>query len=145
MTIGSLGQGFTNAVEIALPEKMLAFSFNTNDYNNVDHYTLLGDGCITEGITSEATSFAGHLDLEKLIAIYDNNKICLAGETKDTFTESIADKFKALRWRVIENIDGYNIEELTPAIIKAKESKDKPTLIEQTPKSIMVLSPSRFI
>ncbi len=82
-----------------------------------------------EGITTEAASLAGHLGLEKLIAIYDSNQICLAGETKDTFTESIADKFKALGWKVLENIDGHSIEELTPAIIKAKESKDKPTLI----------------
>ncbi|MEA2021818.1 MAG: transketolase [Candidatus Caldatribacteriota bacterium] len=131
VTTGPLGQGFANAVGMALTEKMLASRFNTDDYKIVDHYTytLLGDGCMMEGITTEAASLAGHLGLEKLIAIYDSNQICLAGETKDTFTESIADKFKALGWKVLENIDGHSIEELTPAIIKAKESKDKPTLI----------------
>jgi len=82
-----------------------------------------------EEITTEAASLAGHIGLEKLIAIYDSNQIYLAGKIKDTFTESIADKFKALGWRVIENIDGHSIEELTPAMIKAKESKDKPILI----------------
>ena len=131
VTTGPLGQGFANAVGMALAEKMLASRFNTDDYKIVNHYTytLLGDGCMMEGITTEAASLAGHLGLEKLIAIYDSNQICLAGETKDTFTESIADKFKALGWKVLENIDGHSIEELTPAIIKAKESKDKPTLI----------------
>ncbi|MCK5766846.1 MAG: transketolase, partial [Candidatus Atribacteria bacterium] len=131
VTTGPLGQGFANAVGMALAEKMLASRFNIDDYKIVNHYTytLLGDGCMMEGITTEAASLAGHLGLEKLIAIYDSNQICLAGETKDTFTESIADKFKALGWKVLENIDGHSIEELTPAIIKAKESKDKPTLI----------------
>jgi len=131
VTTGPLGQGFANAVGMALAEKILGARFNTDDYKIVDHhtFTLLGDGCMMEGITTEAASLAGHLGLEKLIAIYDSNQICLAGETKDTFTESIAAKFKALGWKVIENIDGHNIDELKPAIIKAKESKDKPTLI----------------
>ncbi|MEA1939316.1 MAG: transketolase, partial [Candidatus Caldatribacteriota bacterium] len=131
VTTGPLGQGFANAVGMALAEKMLASRFNADDFKIVDHYTytLLGDGCMMEGITTEAASLAGHLGLEKLIAIYDSNQICLAGETKDSFSESVADKFKALGWRVIENIDGHSIEETRPAIIKAKESKDKPTLI----------------
>ena len=131
VTTGPLGQGFANAVGMALAEKILAARFNTEEYEVINHYTytLLGDGCMMEGITTEAASLAGHLGLEKLIAIYDSNQICLAGETKDTFTESIADKFKALGWKVIDNIDGHNIEELIPVMMKAKESQDKPTLI----------------
>ena len=131
ISTGPLGQGFANAVGMALAEKMLAVRFNTEDYKIVDHYTytLLGDGCMMEGITSEAASLAGHLGLEKLIAIYDNNKICLAGETKDTFTELTADKFKALGWKVIDNVDGHKIKEIKDALIEAKSSKDKPTLI----------------
>ena len=131
VTTGPLGQGFANAVGMALSEKMLAARLNTKDHKIIDHYTftLMGDGCMMEGIVTEAASLAGHLGLNKLIAIYDSNRICLAGETKDTFTESVADKFRALGWAVLEDIDGHSIEELIPAIIKAKESKEKPTLI----------------
>jgi transketolase len=131
VTTGPLGQGFANAVGMALSEKMLSVRYNTDDYEIVNHYTytLLGDGCMMEGITSEAASLAGHLGLGKLIAIYDDNSICLAGETRATFTESVADRFRAYNWRVIDHIDGHNIKELKAAVIKAKESEDKPTLI----------------
>jgi transketolase len=131
VTTGPLGQGFANAVGMALAEKMLAARFNTEDYKIVDHhtYTLLGDGCMMEGITSEAASLAGHLGLGKLIAIYDDNGISLAGETKVSFTESVADRFRAYNWKVIDHIDGHSIKELKAAIIKAKEIEDKPTLI----------------
>jgi transketolase len=131
VTTGPLGQGFANAVGMALTEKMLAARYNTDDYKIVDHhtYTLLGDGCMMEGITSEAASLAGHLGLGKLIAIYDDNDICLAGETCATFSESVADRFKAYNWRVIDHINGHSIKELKAALIKAKETEDKPTLI----------------
>lgn len=131
VTTGPLGQGFADAVGMALAEKMLAARFNTEDYKIVDHYTysLLGDGCMMEGITSEAASLAGHLGLGKLIAIYDDNSICLAGETRATFTESVADRFRAYNWKVIDHISGHSIEEFKAAIIKAKETEDKPTLI----------------
>lgn len=131
VTTGPLGQGFANAVGMALTEEMLAARYNTEDYKIVDHhtYTLLGDGCMMEGITSEAASLAGHLGLGKLIAIYDDNDICLAGETCATFSESVADRFKAYNWRVIGHINGHSIKELKAAVIKAKESKDKPILI----------------
>ena len=131
VTTGPLGQGFANAVGMALAEKMLATRFNTEGYKIVDHYTytLLSDGCMMEGITSEAASMAGHLGLEKLIAIYDDNKICLAGETKATFTESVADRFKAYNWQVIENVDGHKVKEIKDALLEAKKSKNKPTLI----------------
>jgi len=131
VTTGPLGQGFTNAVGMALAEKMLAARYNTEDYKIVDHYTytLLGDGCMMEGITSEAASLAGHLGLGKLIAIYDDNGISLAGETKVSFTESVADRFRAYNWKVIEHINGHSVEEFKAAIIKAKETEDKPVLI----------------
>jgi len=131
VTTGPLGQGFANAVGMALAEEMLAARYNTDDYKIVDHhtYTLLGDGCMMEGITSEAASLAGHLGLGKLIAIYDDNDICLAGETCATFSESVADRFKAYNWKVIDHINGHSIEELKAAVIKAKENEDKPTLI----------------
>ncbi|MDD5014962.1 MAG: transketolase, partial [Atribacterota bacterium] len=131
VSTGPLGQGFANAVGMALAEKMLAARFNAEGYKIVDHYTytLLGDGCMMEGITSEAASLAGHLGLGKLIAIYDDNGISLAGETKVSFTESVADRFKAYHWKVIEHINGHSIEEFKAAIIKAKETEDKPILI----------------
>jgi len=131
VSTGPLGQGFANAVGMALAEKMLAARFNTEDYKIVNHYTytLLGDGCMMEGITSEAASLAGHLGLGKLIAIYDDNGISLAGETKVSFTESVADRFRACHWKVIGPINGHNIEEFKAAIIKAKETEDKPILI----------------
>lgn len=131
VSTGPLGQGFANAVGMALAEKMLAVRFNTKDYNIVDHYTytLLSDGCMMEGVTSEAASLAGHLGLEKLIAIYDDNKICLSGETKMTFTESVANRFKAYNWQVIENVDGHKVKEIKDALLEAKKSKNKPTLI----------------
>ncbi len=131
VTTGPLGQGFANAVGMALAEKMLAARFNTDDYKIVNHciYTLLSDGCMMEGITSEAASLAGHLGLGKLIAIYDDNKICLAGETKETFTESVADRFRAYGWRVIDNIDGHKVNEVKDALEEARKSQDKPTLI----------------
>ena len=131
VTTGPLGQGFANAVGMALAERMLAARFNTSDYKIVDHYTytLLGDGCMMEGITSETASLAGHLGLGKLIALYDNNSICLAGETKTTFTEVVADRFRAYNWKVIDQVNGHSIEEIKAALIKAKETEDKPTLI----------------
>lgn len=131
VTTGPLGQGFANAVGMALAEKMMAVRFNTDDYKIVDHYTytLLGDGCMMEGITSEAASLAGHLGLGKLIAIYDDNGISLAGETKISFSESIADRFRAYHWKVIGHINGHSVEEFKAAIIKAKETEDKPILI----------------
>ncbi|MBM7623379.1 transketolase [Sporohalobacter salinus] len=130
-TTGPLGQGFANAVGMAVSERMLAERYNTTEYEIVDHYTytLLGDGCMMEGITSEAASLAGHLGLNKLIAIYDNNNISIEGNTEITFTESVSDRFKAYDWHVIDGIDGHNIEDIKEAITEAKEITDRPTLI----------------
>jgi transketolase len=130
-TTGPLGQGFSNAVGMALAEKMLAEKYNTEKQTIVDHYTytIMGDGCMMEGITSEAASLAGHLGLDKLVAIYDDNNISIAGSTDLAFTESVADRFKAFGWQVIENVDGHNIDQMRDAINQAKSDKDRPTLI----------------
>lgn len=130
-TTGPLGQGFANAVGMALAEKMMAAKYNNDQYNIVDHYTytIMGDGCMMEGISSEAASLAGHLGLEKLVAIYDDNNISIAGSTNLAFTESVADRFKAYGWQVIENVDGHNIDQLREALNQAKSDKERPTLI----------------
>ena len=130
-TTGPLGQGLANAVGMALTEKILAAKFNTENYNIIDHYTyaLASDGCMMEGITSEAASLAGHWGLEKLVVIYDQNCISLACGTDLSFTESVADRYRAYNWQVIENVDGHNIDELKAAFMKAKEKNNKPVLI----------------
>ncbi|MCK8826920.1 transketolase [Natroniella acetigena] len=130
-TTGPLGQGFANAVGMAIAEQMLAEKYNTDEFEIIDHntYTLLGDGCMMEGITAEAASLAGHLGLGKLIAIYDDNQISIAGDTDLTFTESVGDRFKAYDWHVIEEVDGHDLEQIRAAIEAAKEIQDKPVLI----------------
>jgi len=130
-TTGPLGQGFANAVGMALAERIKAKRFNTKNHKIVDNYTfcLIGDGGMMEGVTSESASLAGHLALGKLIAIYDNNEISIAGNTELTFTENVADRFKAYNWQVIENVDGHDVDELRKAINDAKSQTQKPTLI----------------
>jgi len=129
-TTGPLGQGFANAVGMALSERMMAARFNTEEIDIVDHYTytILGDGCMMEGISSEAASLAGHLGLGKLIAIYDDNEISIAGKTDLAFTESVADRFRAFNWHVIK-VDGHDIDSLRKAIEAAKEDANRPSLI----------------
>ena len=131
VTSGPLGQGLSNGVGMALAEKILAARFNREECQIVDHYTyvLASDGCMMEGITSEAASLAGHWGLGKLIVIYDQNCISLASGTEATFTESVADRYRAYNWQVIENVDGHNIDELKMALLKARENNDKPVLI----------------
>ncbi len=130
-TTGPLGQGFANAVGMAVSERMLAERYNTEKFEIIDHYTytLLGDGCMMEGITSEAASLAGHLGLGKLVAIYDDNQISIEGSTDITFTESVPNRFKAYNWHVIDDVDGHDITAVKEAIAEAKEVTDKPTLI----------------
>ncbi len=131
VTSGPLGQGFANGVGMALAEKMLAEKFNEEDFDIINHYTyvLASDGCMMEGITSEAASLAGHWGLEKLIVIYDKNQISLAGRTDLIFTESVADRFRAYNWRVIDNVNGHDFDELKAVLMKAREKSDKPVLI----------------
>ncbi len=126
-TTGPLGQGFGNAVGMALAERMLAARYNRPGYDIVDHYTyvLAGDGDMQEGVASEAASLAGHLKLHKLIVIYDDNKIQIDGPTDLAFTESVPDRFKAYGWSV-EFVDGHDIEEVVAAVEKAKQILDQP-------------------
>lgn len=131
-TTGPLGQGISTAVGMALAEKKLAAEFNTGDFNIVDHftYTIVGDGDLMEGISSEAASLAGHLQLGKLIALYDDNQITIEGSTDITFTEDVGKRFEAYGWEVISVEDGNSIEDIEKAIMKAKENTNKPTLIK---------------
>ena len=130
-TTGPLGQGFSNAVGMAIVERHLASKFNKEDLDIIDHYTytLMGDGDMMEGISSEAASLAGHLGLGKLIAIYDDNNISIEGSTDITFTESVPERFKAYDWQVIDNVNGHDLNEVRKAIMKAKAEPTKPSLI----------------
>ncbi len=130
-TTGPLGQGFANAVGMAIAEEMLAARFNTAEEKIVDHYTytLMGDGCMMEGVVAEAASLAGHLGLGKLIAIYDDNEISIEGGTDLAFTENVGARFKAYNWHVVEDVDGHDFNALRKAIEEAKSVTDKPSLI----------------
>ncbi|MCY4093637.1 MAG: transketolase [Gammaproteobacteria bacterium] len=130
-TTGPLGQGFANAVGMALAETLLASEFNRDGFDVVDHRTwvCVGDGCLMEGISHEAASLAGTLGLGKLIAIYDSNGISIDGETKYWFTENVVERFKAYGWRVIENVDGHDTNAIKEAFNAACEASNQPTLI----------------
>ena len=135
VTTGPLGQGIANAVGLALAEKHLAARFNKPDNEIVDHYTyaILGDGCQMEGIANEACSLAGHWELGKLIAFYDDNHISIDGNTEIAFTESVDRRFEGLGWHVIWVKNGNNgYDEIRAAIKEAKAVKDRPTLIKVT-------------
>lgn len=131
MTTGPLGQGISSAVGFAMAEKILASKFNREGFNVVDHYTyvIAGDGCLMEGISSEASSLAGHLKLGKLIVLYDDNSITIDGATDIAFTEDVSLRYKAYGWQVLSVEDGNDIEAISKAISSAKRVKDKPTLI----------------
>ena len=130
-TTGPLGQGFANAVGMAIAEQRLAAEFNRPGFPLVDHFTYVyaGDGCMMEGITSEAASLAGHLQLAKLICLYDDNRITIDGATEITFTEDTGKRFEAYGWQVLKVEDGNRIELIEEAIAAAREEKDRPSLI----------------
>ncbi len=131
VSTGPLGQGFSNAVGMAIAEAWLAATYNKPGHAIVDHYTftICGDGDLMEGITQEAASLAGHLHLGKLIALYDDNHISLAGATSLSFTEDVATRFEAYGWhtRLVE--DGNDTAAIAAAIEEAKREADRPTLI----------------
>jgi len=131
-TTGPLGQGFAMSVGLAMAESHLAARYNKDGFDIVDHYTyaLISDGDIMEGISHEAASLAGHLGLNKLIALYDSNDISLDGELNRSFSENTEDRFKAYGWEVLRVEDGNDVEEISAAIEKAKQNKEQPTLIE---------------
>ena len=130
-TTGPLGQGISNAVGMAIAEKVLASKFNTKEHKIIDHmtYVFTGDGCLMEGISHEACSLAGTLGLGNLIVLYDDNDISIDGNVEGWFTEDIPKRFESYGWEVVPNIDGHNSEEIDQAIYKAKSSTDRPTLI----------------
>jgi transketolase len=130
-TTGPLGQGFTNAVGMAMAERHLAAVFNQNGHKLVDHFTYImcGDGDLMEGVASEAASLAGHLGLGKLICIYDDNKISIEGGTELAFTENVAARFKAYRWHVIRVNDGNDLPAIRQALNQAQSVTDQPSLI----------------
>lgn len=130
-TTGPLGQGITNAVGMALAEKLLAAEFNREGHAIVDHHTyvFLGDGCLMEGISHEAAALAGAWKLNKLIALYDDNGISIDGQVAPWFIDNTAQRFAAYGWNVIGPVDGHNAAEVSAAIAQAKQSGDKPSLI----------------
>jgi len=130
-TTGPLGQGITNAVGMALAERLLAAEFNTPEHTIVDHRTwvFLGDGCLMEGISHEACSLAGTLGLGKLNAIYDDNNISIDGEVGAWFGDDTPGRFEAYGWHVIRDIDGHDARQVHAAIEAAKAERHKPTLI----------------
>lgn len=131
MTTGPLGQGIASAVGMAMAERHLATHFNRPGYEIVDHYTyaLVGDGCLMEGISYEAASLAGCLNLDKLIVLYDSNQITIEGDTSIAFTESVHERFKAHGFSTFVVEDGNDIEAISKAIEAAKASPH-PSLIE---------------
>lgn len=130
-TTGPLGQGISNAVGMALAEKMLATEFNRDGFKIVDHYTyvFLGDGCLMEGISHEACSLAGTWGLGKLIALYDDNQISIDGDVAGWFSDDTAKRFEAYGWHVIAKVDGHDAEAVSAAIAAAQAVTDRPSLI----------------
>ncbi|MGD9274713.1 MAG: transketolase, partial [Desulfobacterales bacterium] len=130
-TTGPLGQGFANAVGMAIAERHLAAVFNRKGAEIVDHniYVMCGDGDMMEGITSEAASLAGHLGLSRLICIYDDNRISIEGSTEITFTEDVARRFKAYNWQVLTISDGNDLAAIETALQRAGAETTQPSLI----------------
>jgi len=130
-TTGPLGQGLANAVGFAIAERTLAAQFNQPGHDIVDHYTyvFMGDGCLMEGISHEASSLAGTLGLGKLIGFYDHNGISIDGETDGWFTDDTAKRFEAYHWHVVHEIDGHDPQAIKKAIEEAQAVTDKPSLI----------------
>lgn len=130
-TTGPLGQGFGESVGLALAEAFLAARYNRPGFNVVDHYTyaICSDGDLMEGLSSEAASLAGHLKLGKLICLYDDNKISIDGATSLTFTEDVAERFRAYGWQVRGPVDGLSLEDVETALREARADSAHPSLI----------------
>ena len=130
-TTGPLGQGVANAVGMALAEKLLAARFNRDGFDLIDHRTwvFLGDGCMMEGVSHEACSLAGTLELGKLVAFWDDNGISIDGKVEGWFTDNTPERFRAYGWQVIEHVDGHDPVEIRTAIDTALKTTNQPTLI----------------
>src|SRR5437763_7491892 len=133
-TTGPLGQGISNAVGMALAERLLAAEFNRPGHTVVDHYTyvFMGDGCMMEGVSHESCALAGTLGLGKLIAVYDDNGISIdsdKGQIKQWYTDDVRERFESYGWQVIPNVDGHDVEAVDRALKRAKREKGRPTLI----------------
>jgi transketolase len=133
-TTGPLGQGISNAVGMALAERLLAAAFNRPGHELVDHctYVFLGDGCMMEGVSHEACALAGTLGLGKLIAVYDDNGISIdsdKGRIRQWYTDDVAKRFAGYGWQVIGPVDGHDVEAMDKALKKARREKSRPTLI----------------
>lgn len=130
-TTGPLGQGIAMAVGMALAEKMLAAEFNREGFPVVDHFTyvFLGEGCLMEGVSGEASSLAGTLGLGKLICLFDQNGISIDGKVDAWFTESVPMRYKAYGWHVIDGVDGHDPAAIKRALSKARKETDRPSLI----------------
>ena len=130
-TTGPLGQGLTNAVGMALAEKLLAKEFNRPGHAVLDHHTyvFMGDGCLMEGISHEAAALAGAWKLNKLVALYDDNGISIDGQVTPWFIDNTPMRFEAYGWNVVGPVDGHDADAVDAAIAQAKKSSDKPTLI----------------
>ena len=130
-TTGPLGQGITNAVGMALAEKLLAQQFNRDGFDIINHntYAFLGDGCLMEGVSHEACALAASWKLNKLIALYDDNGISIDGQVSPWFSDDTAKRFEAYGWNVLGPIDGHDADKVAQTIAQAKMSSDKPSLI----------------
>jgi transketolase len=130
-TTGPLGQGITNAVGMALAEKLLAAEFNRPGHTVVDHrtYVFMGDGCLMEGISHEACALAGAWKLDKLVALYDDNGISIDGQVAPWYVDDVRKRFQAYRWNVIGPIDGHDVDAVDTALSEARQGSGAPTLI----------------
>ena len=130
-TTGPLGQGFANAVGMALAERSLAATFNRPGHTIIDHHTyvFLGDGCLMEGISHEVGSFAGTQRLGKLIMVYDDNGISIDGKVQGWFTDDTARRFEAYGWHVLPQVDGHDSDAIAAALAAARAVTDRPSLI----------------
>ncbi len=130
-TTGPLGQGICNGVGMAIAEKTLAAHFNKPGHDIVDHYTYVfhGDGCLMEGVSSEASSLAGTIGLGKLIMFYDDNGISIDGEVEGWFTEDVPARYESYGWHVVRDVDGHDADAIKTAIEEARSVTDKATII----------------
>ena len=130
-TTGPLGQGVATSVGMAIAEKWLAERYNRPGFKIFDYkiYAVCGDGCLMEGISSEAASLAGHLGLDNLCWIFDNNHITIEGDTNITFTEDVAARFLAYGWNVLRVSDANDIDRIEHALQIFRQTKDRPTFI----------------